>query len=284
MELGNGVEINFGKLTNDQLQAARGEVEAAGVERGLWVPEGVGSLATAETVEAPNLRTQLLDSVEAGARYFNGAVNFINAGRRKKNQIQVIEPGEYRERAQDWLTDERVVAASQLPATEDRPRLIIPRLSSPITTQEIVSSWGEASDHGLYSWSGRMKFLGNWTADQLSGFDPEQVDADRLTVIPTAYDENREGTVAEQTTNLEALQTEFPELDVATIFEGSLLARRYIGKNRSWEDIYVRGINLDPAKVDRFDFVPDAGVGDLGGAYVSGSDVDDDYAARLRVR
>src|SRR5690606_9975031 len=140
-------------------------------------------------------------------------------------------------RAEDWLTDERVTATTQLPETADRSRMVFPRLSRPVTTEETVTSWDKASDYGLYPWDGRMKFLGNWTDDQLSGYDPEAEDVDRLTVIPTAYDADREGTVTDQ------LAVKPAELDVTTIFEGSVLARRYKGQNRTWKDSYVRGID-----------------------------------------
>ena len=61
MDLGNGVELNFAKLSDEQLQAARAEVETAGAERGLWVPEGAGQVAVAQTVVSPeDLRGQIL--------------------------------------------------------------------------------------------------------------------------------------------------------------------------------------------------------------------------------
>lgn len=284
MDLGNGVEINFGKLTDEQLQAARVEVETAGVERGLWVPEGAGQIAVAQTVDIEAERARLLDTVEVGAGLFNDTIDEINSGRSKKQQIPVFAPGLYREQAEDWLTDERVVAAANLPETANRRRTVFPKLNRPISTEETVTSWDKASDRGLYPWSGRMKFLNNWTADQLSGYDPELDEADRLTVIPTAYDTEREGTVKQQTAALEELQKEFPELDVTTIFEGSLLARRYKGQSRTWKDSYVRGVTLKPAKVDVDGDVPRADVRDDGDADVDASDVQYDDAARLQVR
>lgn len=284
MDLGNGVEINFGKLTDEQLQAARVEVETAGVERGLWVPEGAGQIAVTQTVDIEAERARLLDTVEVGAGLFNDTIDEINSGRSKKQQIPVFASGLYREQAEDWLTDERVVAATNLPETANRRRTVFPKLNRPISIEETVTSWDRASDRGLYPWSGRMKFLANWTADQLSGYDPELDDADRLTVIPTAYDTEREGTVKQQTAALEELQKEFPELDVTTIFEGSLLARRYKGQSRTWKDSYVRGIDLKPARVDVGDCVPGADVDDGGDAVVNGSGVQVADAARLQVR
>lgn len=284
MDLGNGVEINFGKLTDEQLQAARAEVEAAGSERGLWVPEGAGQIAVAQTVDIEAERARLLHTVEVGAGLFNDTIDEINSGRSKKQQIPVFAPGLYREQAEDWLTDERVVAATNLPETANRRRTVFPKLNRPISTEETITSWDRASDRGLYPWSGRMKFLSNWTADQLSGYDPELEDADRFAITPTAYDADREGTVAQQKANLEILQQESPEIGVTPIFEGSLLARRYKGQSRTWKDSYVRGIDLKPAKVDVGGYVPRAAVNDAGYADVVGSGVQYAHAARLQVR
>lgn len=284
MDLGNGVELNFAKLTDEQLNAARAEVEAAGAERGLWVPEGAGQIAVAQTVDIEAERARLLGTVEVGAGLFNDTIDEINSGRRKKDQIPVFAPGLYREQAEDWLTDERVTAAAQLPETDQRRRTVFPKLNRPVSTEETVTTWANVSDRGLYGWSGRMKFLANWTADQLSGYNPELDDADRFAIIPTAYDADREGTVAQQKANLETLQEEFPELDVTTIFEGSLLARKYKGQSRTWEDSYVRGVDLTPAKVVVRDYVPSAYVLGDGGPVVIVSGVQDEGAARLQVR
>ena len=285
MDFGNGVEINFGDLTNKQLQAVRAEVKAAGEARGLWVPEGAGQIAVAQTVDIAAERARLLGTVEVGAGLFNDTIYEINSGRREKNQIPVFAPGLYREQAEDWLTDERVTAAAQLPETAQRRRTVFPKLNRPVSTEETVTAWANASDRGLYSWSVRMKFLSIWTADQLSGYDPKlDDDADRFAIIPTAYDAHREGTVAQQKANLETLQKEFPELDVTTIFEGSLLARKYKGQCLPLKDSYVRGINLLPAKVDVSDCVPYAVVHDVGHAIVYASRVQLEGAARLQVR
>ena len=278
MDLGNGVEVNFSKLSDEQLTAARAEVEAAGRERGLWVPEGAGQIAVAQTVDIEAERARLLGTVEEGAVLFNRAAQVINGDRRKAQRLPITPAGEYRERAEDWLTDERVTAATLLPETQNRPRMVFPKLHGPITAEETVASWESAADYGLYSWNGRKAFLENWTVDQLSGYNPEQQDADRLTIIPTAYDVDREGTVADQ------MAAKPAELDVTTIFEGSLLARRYKGQSRTWKDSYVRGIDLTQAQVGGYDCVPDARVDGDGVADADASSVQAESAARLQVR
>ena len=284
-EIKDGVaSVPADELPDYEVTNALNELKAVAEARGLWVPEGAGQIAVAGAVDIEAERARLLGTVEVGAGLFNDTIDEINSGRRKKEQIPVFAPGLYREQAEDWLTDERVTAAAQLPETDQRRRTVFPKLNRPVSTEETVTTWANVSDRGLYGWSGRMKFLANWTADQLSGYDPELDDADRFAIIPTAYDADREGTVAQQKANLETLQEEFPELDVTTIFEGSLLARKYKGQSRSWKDSYVLGIDLTPAKVDVSDFVPYAYVDGDGLACVYASGVQYGDAARLQVR
>ncbi len=281
---GTTASVNLADLADDELNAVRQELDTVAESRGLWIPAGAGSLAVATEVEAPSMRDQLLTSVEQSASLYRGAISDINASRKTKDQIPLLKTGEYRERAEDWLTGGRLAAAKQLPISKTRPRLLVPRLNHAVTTEEIVDAWKSAASGNLYSWSGRMKFLANWTANQLSGFDPELEDQVLFEVLPAAYDKAREGTVKEQKVELETLQTDYPELDAATIFDGAVLARRYLNQPRRWQDSYVRGITLDPAEVDGVGYVPGAYVSGGGDAYVSGSCVDLDVASRLQVR
>ncbi len=281
----NGVaSVDLAKLDEAQFTAAIDELRVAGEANGLWLPAAAGELVVATTVDAPSVRDQLLATAGAGAQLYVDVVEGINQKRSKKTRIPVFHPVEYVERAADWLSDNRASAASQLPVTEDRPRLLIPRLNRAITTEENVTAWAGASDSGLWSWPKRMEFLSNWTDNELSGFDPSIEDEFTFEVLPTAYDEDREGTVADQKTALEALQADYPEINAASIFNGVVLARRYKGKPRVWNDSYVRGITLEPAKVDGYDYVPGAYVDRGGHASVDDSDVQPDNAARLRLR
>ncbi|MDB5163754.1 MAG: hypothetical protein JWS12_372 [Candidatus Saccharibacteria bacterium] len=270
--------------SDDAVRAAFEEARKVGEARGLWIPASAGSLVVAETVETPSMRDQLLASVEQGVGLYGGVIVNINAGRKVKNQIPIMKPSEYRERAEDWLTDSRLAAAKLLPTSEDRPLLLIPRLTRAVTTEAIVDSWKSSADGKLWTWSDRMKFLSNWTADQLSGFDPELEGEVPFIVLPTAYDQAREGTVKNQRDDVEVLQEAYPELDVATIFDGAVIARRYSGGRRKWQDSYVRAVNLDPHTVDGFDVVPRARVYDDNHADIDGSAVGVSDAARLRLK
>jgi hypothetical protein len=257
------------------------------VERNLCIPDALGAIATSSAGAGmlTDIRGQLLASAEEGARLFVDVINGINADRDSKDWIPTLEPEEYRERAADWLTDNLTIAAAHLPVAEDRPRLLVPRLHHKITVEEIVQAWGAASDNGPWPWSDRMRFLGHWSADQLSGFDPESDPGEtQFQVLPTAYDESHIGTALDQNRSVESLQIETPELHVAAIFDGALLGRRYKGQPRSWQDTHIRAINLEPAQYNGSDCVPRAHVYGDGDAIVQASDVRNSSAARLLAR
>jgi hypothetical protein len=282
----NGIaSVPFAALAPDEFNAALVEMKATAIERGLWLPENAGKLVVAQEVNVPTLRDQLLNTVVEGATLFNKAIEVVNSNRPSTKHIPVTQPGEYRDIAEDWLNAGRLEAAAQLPEAANRPRLIVPRLSAEITREELVDCWQAAAGGRLWKWDGRMEFLKNWTANQLSGFDPELEGTNPLSILSTAYDIAREGKVSKQKDILKDLQRVNPELAVATMFDGVPLGFRYINKSRNWQDCYVRGINLDAVKVGRVDFVPRADVNGDGNADVDFSGVDcGGRATRLQVR
>ena len=298
---GTEASVALADQSDDVVKAAYEEAQRVGAARGLWTPANSGSLVVAAEVESPaataesasneeetvSIREQLLLTAVEGAKLYIGAIRGINASRGRKDRIPVLKPGDYRERAEDWLTQNRETAAQQLPATEDRPRLLVPRLNRSITHEENVESWKAAAGGNLWAWRGRMKFLSQWTENELSGYEPELDEQTPFMILPTAYDKAREGTLSKQTEALEPLQTDYPEIDVSAIFDGVVLARRYMSQTRRWQDSYVRAINLEPKKADLdvpYRCVPSADVDDVGRAFVDRSRVGLDGAARLRVR
>lgn len=300
-EVGAGFELNgtqgsvdVGLIPEDALLAAKGEIDARAEALGLWVPAGAGSLAVARAgVKAPDtVRQELLDGVEEGAKLYRGYVASINKDRARGKKIPVLKVGEYVEQAEPWLDANPgvVIAAAQLPAAADRPRLLVPRLNRAITAAEGVNGLAVAAGGKLWSWAGRMDFLSNWSDNQLSGFEEAVAEAEQTPyeVIPTAYDKAREGSVEKQKIGLTALQSAHPQIDVAVLPHSAVLARRYMGKPRQWQDSYVRAIHLhdpdNPAKVVRLGCVPFAEVSVDGDAVVRGSSVHNGNAARLLAR
>jgi hypothetical protein len=302
---GVDASLNLADQTDDVIRAAYEEARAVGEAKGLWTPADAGSVAVGAEVAAPTgtpedeaheeeqsaerplNRDYLLATAVDGAKLYIATIAGINAGRGRKDKIPTLKPEEYREQAEDWLTDRRKLTALKLPATALRPRIITPRLNRAITREENVEAWKAAAGGNLWSWRGRMKFLDQWTENELSGFEPALEDETPFMILPTAYDARREGNVDTQTGALNQLQQQYSEIDVATVFDGVLLARRYMGQDRNWQDSYVRAINLEPKKVGLVvphRCVPYAHVYGDGDAGVDYSSVRRGDAARLRVR
>jgi hypothetical protein len=244
------------------------------------------------TGRAVSLREELLDSALVGAALYSDAIEGVNRRRPDpKDHIPVLEPEAYRERAEDWLTEDREESSSQLPATDDWPLLVVPRLTQPITVEENVTAWREAAPRGLYSAPGGSssdlfhgRFLSRWTDDELSGFDPELKDETPFEVLPTGYDIDREGTVTQQVNTLRDLQDYYTEIGHASLWSGVVLARRFAGRPIDLRETFVRATTFEPSNPDR-DFC-------VVYAYVDPDDKDavfydsytpPRYAARLRV-
>lgn len=290
MDLGNGIEIDFGKVdftpaSDEELRAARDRVDAAGEARGLWVPEAAGQLVVAKTVDVPaDLRGQLLASATVDVNHTNQVFEIINSGRRKNQRFDITPAGEQRERLEDQLTEEALEAVAQLSASEDRQPMVIPPLPGAITAGELVTAIDKSSKHGIYGWSGRLSFLKKFPIDALTGYDEQRAESGALTVVSTKYDPLLQGTVDQQRKALEEAQQDYPQLGVAPILTTASLAQRYNGQPNSWQDTYTRTIEVDPVNLGDFDHVVYADVLDRGYAGVDGSRVDNDGAARRQVR
>lgn len=262
-------------------QELKSEVEA----RGLWVPEGAGQIAVVQAVEAPeDLRGQLLATAETEIEHTNRVFEIINAGRRKNKRFDITPAGTHRERLEDQLTDEALEAASQLHTTEDRPLMPVPPLPGAITAEELETAIDKSSKRGIYPWAGRLPFLKKFPIDALTGFDAERAESGALTLVETAYDPSRQGTVKQQLADLESVQENFPEVGTAPILNTASLSQRYDGQPNTWQDAYTRAIEVDPVKLAGFGRVVDAGVGGGGRSGLGVSFVQGGGASRRQVR
>ena len=285
MDLGNGVEINFGKLTDEQLQAARTEVEAAGSERGLWVPEGAGQIAVVQAVETTeDVRAQILANAEADIEHTNRVFEIINGTRRKNKRFDITPAGEQREHLEDQLTDEAIAATGWLHTSEDRPLMVVPALPDAITAEELVNAVDKSSKRGIYGWDGRLPFLAKFPINALTGYDEERAESGAMTLVETGYDAKRQGTRDQQVRQLHIVQGAAPEVETAPILATASLGQRHNGQPATWQDTYTRAIEVDPVRRGDFGYVVYAGVGGGGYSYVYDSSVLHGYASRRQVR
>ncbi len=284
MDLGNGVELNFTKLSDEQLQAARTELDAAGEARGLWVPEGAGQIAVVEAVETTEaVRAQILANAEADIAHTNSVFEIINAGRRKSKRFDIVSAGQQRERLEDQLTDEAIAATGWLHTSAERPLMVVPALPDAISAEELVDAVDKSSKRGIYSWAGRLPFLAKFPIDSLTGYDAERAESGAMTLIETGYDASRQGTRDQQLRALRIVQDTAPAVGTAPILNTASLGQRYNGQPNSWQDTYTRAIEVEPHRRGGFDYVVDAGVRDVGLSSVDASDVGDGSVSRRQV-
>ena len=284
MDLGNGVELNFTKLSDEQLQAARTELDAAGEARGLWVPEGAGQIAVVEAVETTEaVRAQILANAEADIAHTNSVFEIINAGRRKSKRFDIVSAGQQRERLEDQLTDEAIAATGWLHTSAERPLMVVPALPDAISAEELVDAVDKSSKRGIYSWAGRLPFLAKFPIDSLTGYDAERAESGAMTLIETGYDASRQGTRDQQLRALRIVQDTAPAVGTAPILNTASLGQRYNGQPNSWQDTYTRAIEVEPHRRDDFGCVVYADVDDAGSSYVNGSYVSHEYVSRRQV-
>ena len=284
MDLGNGVELNFTKLSDEQLQAARTELDAAGEARGLWVPEGAGQIAVVEAVETTEaVRAQILANAEADIAHTNSVFEIINAGRRKSKRFDIVSAGQQRERLEDQLTDEAIAATGWLQTSAEHPLMVVPALPDAISAEELVDAVDKSSKRGIYSWAGRLPFLAKFPIDSLTGYDAERAESGAMTLIETGYDASRQGTRDQQLRALRIVQDTAPAVGTAPILNTASLGQRYNGQPNSWQDTYTRAIEVEPHRHDDFGYVVYANVYDDGFSYVSGSYVCDEFVSRRQV-
>jgi hypothetical protein len=251
-------DIDLQQQSDKTVRTAFDEALRVGMERGLWAPGGLDPLAqqVASELGSLSLREQLLSTAEQGAKLYTEVVSEgINQARNEEGRIPLLRPEEYRERAEQWLTPGRVAAAAMLSASSRDPRLLIPRLNRPITLWENTEAWRVAGNGKVSITDRTEELLGNWTADELSGFDPESDEETPFEILQTAYDFSTSGTRDEQKAVLETLQRDHPELSVASIFSGALLSKRLF----SWHSS-VRAIDLQPVFDDGRYSIPSAGI------------------------
>lgn len=289
MKPGNGIEVNLAALdynlaSDEELRAAREQIDAVGIERGLWVPEGAGQLVVAETVAVPaDLRDQILANAETDIEQTNRVFEIINAGRRKNKRFDITPAGEQREKLQDQLTDGALEATAHLHTTAERPLMVVPALPDAITAEELVTAIDKSSRYGIYGWAGRPDFLKKFSINALTGYDEKRAESGAMTLIETGYDESREGTRDQQLKALRAVQQESPEVGTAPILDTASLGQRYNGQPNSWLDTYTRAIEVEPVKLGDFDCVVFADVYDNGRSGLYASDVQYEYASRRQV-
>ena len=243
---------------------------------------------------APDLPTQILSRAVTDLTAANKVFQIINDSRpRRRDHLRITPPGEWRERLQDQLRQPAGQAAlaaanaGRLYVTPERPLMVVPPLSGPITAKELETAISKSSRRGMWSWPGRLAFLRNFPINDLTGYNEADAENNTLSLLETGYDTRRQGPVDWQLkgpNGLNEARRFNPRIDVAPILATATLGQRYGGQPNSWQDTYTRAIGMDAMRFGDFDCVVDASVYGDGDSYLGDSGVQRGLASRRQVR
>jgi hypothetical protein len=217
-------------------------------------------------------RDLLLGSVAESAIWYTTVAENLNEDRSSgEDEIEIVPAAALTGLAHGWLTDERLAAVREaLSYTPEKPPVIMPVPNTPVTAGEIVTAWANTRDRGLLVPAYRaLSYLadGRWRDRSLSGYDPKQADDPvRFVAIETSDAEEREGSMTAQREALKIAREAHPSVRTATIFEGAILANRFLASAAevNWKETTVRAINL--RRTGYRDSVPAANICE-GGVY-----------------
>ncbi len=196
-------------------------------------------------------RDLLLATLDQSAAWYSEAAVDLNKYRDEEQKVAVVPEDELPDRAVERLTDDRLsatVAENGLYRTDDDPLILLAVPNTPISRQETIRTWAAARGGNILSWGGSIAFLSHWSANDLSGYDPNNThDPVRFVVIETAYERNRRGYRDSQLYQLGCVQADHPLIGPASMYEGAVLAKRCDDVSfTAWERTTIRPIGLKP--------------------------------------
>ena len=264
---GREVTLEVGSLANETVLGLLAAAHEIAKDRRLKLPvtSGIGSLAVigtrgqpTDTKPEPSASELLVATLDQSGAWYTKVATDLNEGRAKKQKVQIVPENELPGRAKAWLTNDRLKATEGggLYYEEDSPLVVMALPNTPVSHEESVQTWANARNGRIWDWGGRLAFLKQWSADQLSGYDPSKAQEPvRFVAIETGYEKLREGTGQDQLEVLERVQSRYPAVRSAAIFEGGVLANRYADEaNPNWLHALVRAIELKPDSVGRFPY------------------------------
>lgn len=302
---GNGVEVrvNPSEQSDEWLIGAAQEIADAAQERGLELPFAAGVVAVegamqaeaetvTEEVEAPTYETKESIAEQLGFAHkgYQAVIDSMNV-RRKKEILHVIDAETLATEFDAWFTADKL--ATVVAAQEADPNVRFTLVATPnvlVNAKDIIKvakAFGQNQPYETYVYD---PLYNKYSAEQLSGTNPDNGNSVQFSLIPSTYTPEMSGTVVDQRAKLAKLQTENPDLKVPSVLEGvaywqTLRAQgEQLADNTTFDRTYIRHFNLPEQRFDGWSYVPYSYVGDVGKPRLNNSDVQVDDDARLSVR
>lgn len=291
-------ELFTGMTDEALLETANAAFEVA-KERGLQLPLAAGILTveqevtlgeTEAPVEAPALtKESLFGQLRTAQIGYEATIVGLNSGKRK-NKLEVADHETVAKEFEAWLTDDKLEAAKALLELDpDTKFTLVATPNVETTAKDIIKAatiFGKTMPYKTYAYE---PIYGKYTAEQLSGTNPDNGNTVQFSLIPnTITPDELSGTVAQQRAKLTELQKENPELKVPSVLEAitfwqTAKAAGEFANGYDWRKTYIRHFNLPEQRIVSWTSVPSSFVGDDGGPFLGRSSVDSGGHSRVSV-
>lgn len=206
-------------------------IQSEALRRGIELPAAAGVVAVEGAMHAeselniesptPETKESLIEN-QIGFAYeaYTNIVASLNETRSKQDKIELINGKDIVAELEEWLTEDKL--AYMADSQEKDPNLkftlvAIPNvLAAPKAIINASIKFGMNQPYRTYVDSG---FIKKYTAQELSGTNPDNGSKVQFSIIPSKYNPELTGTVAEQRVMLEKLQADNPNLKVPSVLE-----------------------------------------------------------------
>lgn len=273
---GATVSIDPTKLTDEQLLMLSAETAEAARSRGLELPAFVGSLAVEATIEVETDLAEsrivtyesILDQVTPAFKAYQAIAEEIKADRSEKEQITITDQETVEHEFNSWFTTDKLEYVTS--AMEADPTLRFTLVATPnilATSEEIIKAaktFGEKQPLQTHSYD---KLCGKYTAQQLSGTNPDNGKSVQFSLIPNKFNPTLYGTVDQQKAELAKLQAANASLKVPSVLEAVtywLTLRAHddsLDSGAAFHKTFIRHFNLPERNADCYDSGPYSYVG-----------------------
>ncbi|MEK7059791.1 MAG: hypothetical protein AAB971_03475 [Patescibacteria group bacterium] len=310
---GEGVEVSVdpAEQSDEWLVNAAQEIADVAEQRGLELPFATGVAAvegamqsqsaedaevnveaTAETLAAA--KESIIKQLPFAYQGNQAIISSLNQdqGRKNKDQYSAATEEALANEVEAWLTDEKLAYVAN--AMEVDPELSFTLVATPnvvVPKKDIVKVAKAFGQGQPYETDVYDSLYDKYTAQQLSGTDPNNGNSVQFSLIPSKFIDSMEGTVTKQRSELTNLQANSPELNFkvpspleAETFKQTLRAQ---GDDLATGDVfnrtYIRHFDLPEQRIDDWRCVPGSFVSDRGQSDLNNSNVRNDIPARVAV-
>lgn len=283
-------------LSTEELLEVHDSLPAEFERRGIDIPSLAGTVAVEGAAQEPvNAEVEALDTKESITDQLSVAFSAyetvseqLNKGRKKTDRPHVTTEESLAADLSEWLTDEKLAYVAS--AQEADPELCFTLVATPNTLASAKEIIAIAKAYQPYITDVLWEELyARYTAEQLSGTNPQVDSSVVFSLIPSRLDPSLYGTVQKQQAELAKLQATNPDLKVPSVLEAitywqTLRAQgSKLANHTTFATAYIRHFDLPVQRVVGGQCVPRSFVSFDGYPCLVGSCADYGDYARVAV-